>query len=62
MSALDSAPLLAAALERAAGADMGEDALDAIDATAQPRDIADVLEVEGRARALSTELADRLAR
>ena len=40
---------------------MGE-TLAAIDATAEPRDIADVLEVEGRARALSTELADKLAR
>ena len=42
--------------------DIVGETLDAIDATAQPRDIADVLEVEGRARALSTELADRLAR
>ena len=42
--------------------DIVGETLDAIDATAQPRDIADVLEVEGRARALSTELAERLAR
>ncbi|WP_295624153.1 1-deoxy-D-xylulose-5-phosphate reductoisomerase [uncultured Corynebacterium sp.] len=34
----------------------------AVDATAEPRDIADVLEVEGRARSASNELADRLAR
>lgn len=42
--------------------DVVGETLAAIDATAEPRDIADVLEVEGRARALSTELADKLAR
>ena len=41
--------------------DVVGETLAAIDATAEPRDIADVLEVEGRARALSTELADKLA-
>ena len=42
--------------------DVVGETLAAIDATAHPRDIADVLEVEGRARALSTELAAKLAR